>query len=312
MTPARYFPVKPGAKMSAGLMPFGRDFGNGATDRRYFQFDDQRAHYLAEKRALDQTGEPRYRRHGWLTETARQRSAHQAVLAWLQATLAREHPDLAHFGRGDEDYLSPYDEWVRNLQEDMVVIQRGHGEDRLGGDGNGHAGDPMRASRGDRVIMAHVCFPSDWRSDEVLGWDFQRIHRPVPGFAEHAAAAASMVAAMIERGPYVRFVWSLCADDNLDHHPDLGLHLDWDEAEEFGGPIGWVRVERQVTVPFPDHDAAAFLIRTYLYPFSSLSRDERALVADAVERMPAEVARYKGLEPHRARIRRVLARSGPS
>lgn len=283
--PARYFPVKPGPlRMRASLQQLGTDFGNGAADGSYFQIDDEYDRYLHEKRACSRAGVPRYRRHGWLAGTGSQQQAHEAVLQWMRDTLHREHPQGMARRPGDETYLSAYDEITRNLQEDLVVVQR-------------------KPEGGDEVIMAHVCFPSGWRSDRILGRSFMEIHAPVPGFVDVAAAAASMVDAMVDRGPYVRFVWSLCADDYLDHHPDQGQRRAWDDEDA----AGWLRVERQVTVPFPGVQASLFIIRTYLYPFASLSAAQRATLASAVEQMPAEVRRYKGFDADRARILKAIA-----
>src|SRR5262245_9130047 len=158
-----------------------------------------------------------------------------------------------------------------------------------------------RADHGDAAIAVDVSFPSDWRPERVLGTDFRFIHGPVPGFADRTAQARSLVGAMIDRGPHVRFVWTLKADDDLDHHPDVGPHRGW---SPHGG--GFLRVERQVTVPFTDVSAALFLIRTYLYPFASLSAAERAAIADAVETMPAPAAAYKGLVEPRQTILSLL------
>jgi hypothetical protein len=279
VAPARYFPVKPGSRLQAGLLRLGVDFGNGALDQRYFQIDEQYEHYLAEKRAPDRTGRPRWARHGWLTQTPQQRATHEVVLAWLRETLAAEYPERMPLERPGETYVSPYDAIVRNLQEDVAVVQRNP-------DGS------------DELSMVHVSFPGAWRSDLALGKSFFTIHEPVPGFADEPAAAASMVTAMIERGPYVRFVWSACADAFLDHHPDHGLRgtFDADTRE------GFLRVERQLTVPFPAIDASVFLIRVLVYPFSSLSDEQRRLLAEAVDTMPDDARRYKGLEKPRAHV----------
>lgn len=283
VAPARYFPVKPGSRLQAGLLHLGVDLGNGVFDQRYFQIDDQYEHYLAEKRAPDRVGRPRWARHGWLTETPRQRATHEVVLAWLRETLAAEYPERMPLERPGEDYVSPYDAIVRNLQEDVAVVQR----------------TPDGA---DELSMVHVSFPGAWRSDRALGKSFFAIHEPVPGFADEPAAAASMVSAMIERGPYVRFVWSACADPFLDHHPDHGLRGTFDEHTR----EGYLRVERQLTVPFPAIDASVFLIRVLVYPFSSLDGEQRRLLAEAVDTMPEDARRYKGLEKPRARIIELL------
>jgi hypothetical protein len=106
-----------------------------------------------------------------------------------------------------------------------------------------------------------------------------------------------MISAMVERGPYVRFVWTICADDTLDHHPDEGRRRGF----AAGSDRGWLRIERQVTVPFPAEQTSLFLIRTYLRPFASLSREERETLSRALGCLPDSTARYKGLSdglPH--------------
>jgi hypothetical protein len=110
-----------------------------------------------------------------------------------------------------------------------------------------------------------------------------------------------MVTGMIERGPYVRFVWTVTADDHLDHHPEEGRRVEWRDAR-----AGWLRVERQVTVPFSAVGASLFLVRTYVYPFASLADDERRVLATAIERMPTAIADYKRVSPEARRIVRRL------
>ena len=70
---------------------------------------------------------------------------------------------------------------------------------------------------------------------------------------------------------------------------------------------GWLRVERQVTVPFPEHEAALFLIRTYLTPFEALGPEQQTTLATAIDCMPKNVLRYKNLD--RTAVRSVLDRS---
>jgi hypothetical protein len=293
VAPARYFPVKPGSRLQAGLLRLGTDFGNGVLDQRYFQIDDQYERYLAEKRGLDRTGRPRHARHGWLTDTPAQRAAHEVVLAWMRETLAREYPERMPLERPGEIYVSPYDAIVRNLQEDVAVVQR-----------TAAAGSAQAST--DELSMVHVSFPGAWRSDRAVGKSFHAIHEPVPGFADEPAAAASMVSAMIDRGPYVRFVWSACADDFLDHHPDHGLRAAWDDT----CTEGFLRVERQLTVPFPAVDASVFLIRVLVYPFSSLSHEQRRTLAEAIAAMPEDARRYKGLDEPGQRLIELLTGAG--
>lgn len=258
--PARYVPVRSAPlRFQPGLAPFGTDFGNGEADRRFFQIDVERDRYLEAKRRVDGA------RHRVLERDEAEACVHREVLAWVGATLCREHPGL----------LDPVPESYRAIgaavQEDLVVLHR-------------------RADGRDAAIAVDVSFPSDWRPERIVDTDFRFIHGPVPGFADSDVQARAMVSAMIDRGPHVRFVWTLKPAADLDLHPEKGRHAEWSAGGE-----GFLRVERQVTVPFADVGASLFLIRTYLYAFSSLSAAERQTLRAAVESMPPEPARYKGI-----------------
>jgi hypothetical protein len=269
--PARYFPVAPQVyRMKAGLHTFGTEFGNGAADRQFFQVDDQRERYLAAKRAV------RPERYGLLERDDTDRAIHAHVFAWMKQTLAAEHGDLAA-------HAGDYETLALSIQEDFAVVRR--------------------CDADSEILALYVGLPSGWRPERLLGASFAAIHGPVPSFADSAATNESMVRSMVERGPYVRFVWTVCADDFLDHHPEEGQRLAWDESG-----VGWLRVERQTTVPFAPLGAALFLIRVYVYPFTSLSDEQRAVLATALELMPPEVQAYKGLAGEPSRVALSLLR----
>jgi hypothetical protein len=263
--PARYFPVKDTPlRMEAGLLRHGSDLGNGAADRLFFQVDDQLERYRVAKRAAPAA------RHAILARDDAERAIQTAALDWLRATLTREHPEL--LGElGSHATSAGFAELVELVQEDVVVLRR-------------------LPDGGSAAIAVHVSIPSGWRPERIHGADFGAIHEPVPDFAKHPQAERSMVDAMVERGPYVRFVWTVSADDHLDHHPEEGRREPWR-----AGGSGFLRVERQTTVPLPEHAASLFLIRVYLTPFSDLTAEQRATLARALDVMPAPVAAYKGL-----------------
>jgi hypothetical protein len=122
----------------------------------------------------------------------------------------------------------------------------------------------------------------------LLGQSFARIHAPVPDF-RIGQGTAQLPRALVEKGPYVRFVWTICSDSQLDHHPDSGYRPDFGEGQ------GFLRVERQVTVPFPEQRVYLFLIRTYVYAFATLLSEQRQILAEALRTMPAGIVAYKGL-----------------
>src|SRR5262249_19156169 len=119
------------------------------------------------------------------------------------------------------------------------------------------------------------------------------LHVPVPGFVDGPAAARSMVEAMVARGPYVRFVWTVCSDLALDHHPEQRPPARW---HDLTARDAWcLRVERQGTVPLPQVRASLFLIRTYLYPLQTLTSAQQTTLLQALTVVPEVVRAYKGL-----------------
>lgn len=278
MPRARFFPVTVAPlAMRAGLRPLGTDFGNGPLDRQCFLADEERERYLAAKARVPP------RRHGVRVSDPAHAAAHRAALAYAREALERELSlRLPILDDEDAPVLERWRAVSDAVQEDLALLHRGGHDDGCG-------------------VAMLVSFPSGWRPERLLGASFASIHGPVPGFADEPRAARSMVRAMVERGPYVRFVWTLSADDLLDHHPDEGGRAPLEAADR-----GFFRVERQVTVPFPDEGASLFLIRTLLLPFEALSRAERATLHDALLALPDEIARYKGLFTGRARMLELL------
>jgi hypothetical protein len=268
--PARFFPVKAERlRMQPGLFRLGHDFGNGPDDSRHLLRDSHFADYRAAKqRVLD--SDPERALLG--TSEANLLTLSQTVTNWLRHALKAEQgvelpqrelstPALAH---------AAYRELALELQEDFVVLQR--------------------AATGERMVTVCVCLPSAWRPERIAGQSFLALHTPVPEFESVATNASMLVNAMIERGPYVRFVWNVVADARLDHHPDRSPRGSW-HAET----PGFLRVERQLSVPFPAQQASLFLIRTYVYPLPELSPEQRQILRQALEQMSAPTQSYKGL-----------------
>ncbi len=261
--------------MKAGLLRFPHDFGHGAADARVFLVDEDLPRALADKRKTCAN-----RRFFESLATDDERHAERAVHAFVRERLAVEAPDRLADADADRGASAPWDALGRALQEDLVVMHRG-------ADGDG------------RAIVVHVSFPSGWRPEHVSGASFLGIHSPVPGFPGKAdddddvrrAAARSMMDAMVKRGPYVRFVWTVCNDDELDHHPDSGRRAPKTRVTHF-------RVERQLTWPFPHVSASLFVIRTYVYPVASLGEERRRTLATALVNLPPHIRRYKGLDDH--------------
>lgn len=285
--PAHYFPVsaKP-LVMEAGFSPLSASFGNGPRDQLYFQRDKEWRHYLEEKQAV----EPE--RHWAVSRGPEHLKLHLAALRWLTQTQALElgappssevSSMIQRLSSGEPPSAgalsSVYHELSLRAQEDLALLAE------------------LPSSS---LVMGEISMPSHWSPQRIKEVSFWEIHTPVPGFPRDDRVSARLGRMIAERGPLVRFVWTIATDPKLDHHPKH-RRTPWEEARGL-----WFRVERQLTVPL-EGMGALFLIRTYLYPLSALSVEERATLNEAIALMPEEVARYKGLWSGRARILKELS-----
>lgn len=308
--PAHYFPPSTGVyDVKPGLVSFGTDLGNGDVDRQIFQIDLNYASYRAAKLRAR-----RERLSQYYQICRYSRSLAAALAEFIAERLATEHPDLfvlSASGRGrhlhcrlsDEElhfdgdwqltshpphpdggpvYDSALDALSCQLQEDLAVICR-------------------RGDRENWLAALHLCFPNHWSAEEKIGKDFAAVHAPVPGMERTNSRSTELVDAMIDRGPYVRFVWGLSTDECLNHHPVPPAE---DELVEYPGrsfdahePRLFLRVERQVIWGLPKFHTALFTIRTYLTDVAQLRRDrsKRGQLCAALRSMSIESLRYKGI-----------------
>ncbi len=226
-------------------------------------------------RANKETGTSgRVLRHNLDTATAK------AVVRELASRAAREWPDFFTLGETLECHLSgekvPLDAdglqaLAMNLPCDLALVRR--------------------KDKQDWTAYLHVCAPSHWRPEEKIGQPFVATHASVPHFEKVNRAAPGLVDAMVARGPWVRFVWGVESDDDLDHHPDRA------PGRTFAERPFVVRVERQVLIPIPEREASIFLIgvafvqKETVLAHESLWRPLRA----ALEGMSPQARDYKGV-----------------
>jgi hypothetical protein len=307
-TPAVYSPFLDGRYRVPG--PWHRlradEFGNGPADARVFQLDRQFGRYREEK----------------LAARARQFACHvceddlpgevaesigSAVNRFVVSRLTSEYPELFQLdaerdtrrdgmvlrcgltgeelcmgeaGRlvttsGTADYRSVFDALACQVQEDMAVMRV--------------------TDSGNSLCCAHICMPSGWHPDRVVGGSFADLHRPVPGFSEDSVKhEAQHVRTMLNATDgLVRFVWGVQADSCLNHYPGSYQPAVFDPADA----RGWLRVERQTVTGFPELGMFVFTIRLYLTDLLDI-RSNPALkepLARALGTMSSEMLAYKGM-----------------
>jgi hypothetical protein len=283
--PARYYPFNSGVyEVAAGLRPLGTDFGNGDADRRVFQIDRDFARFRENKLACRANAPDEH-----IVRDESDAATERAVTEWLIDRFTSEYPQLFRVtsesdGRrvdcrhtGDvlriDHHRSNFDTLVGQMPEDVCVLR-------------------VDETGRDWLAAAHVCSPSGWSPREKVGRPFTAIHAPVAHIERINAAASQFVDAMIHRGPYVRFVWGIATDDQLNHHPNQPRR-----AFDPNDPKLFVRVERQVTWGLPQVRAAVFTIRVSHVNVEDIRRDpaQRRQLVSALRSMSPQSLRYKGL-----------------
>jgi hypothetical protein len=143
--------------------------------------------------------------------------------------------------------------------------------------------------------LMHVCFPSHWNPGERVGQSLFGLHEPVANNEQLLKASKNTLQAMVNKGPFVRFVWSLNSTDELNLNPAFHTH---GRKKPLGDdPSNWFfRVERQTTLPMPELQRSLFTIRIFVAPLPSVLNDERKkLLEQAVLSMDEKLLIYKGL-----------------
>jgi dimethylamine monooxygenase subunit A len=313
--PAFYFPPRDGRyEVAAGLVRFGKDFGNGPRDAQVFQIDSDFGDYRRQKLAARREGLGRYFCTDQLAD-----DVSAAATAFIATRLATEHPawfrlsspdgagrvtltcgltgDALTFDRGmrlvmcetanapNPPYASALDALACQGQEDLAVLSGRKGRHWLS--------------------AAHVCFPNGWSPREKVGRDFAGLHEPVAGMAALNRRGDEFARIMFgATGGMLRFAWGITFDDRLNHRPDLPL-TPFDPVR----PRALLRVERQTSWGLPGVTASLFTIRTYLYDCAALCADTatRGQLVSAIASMPPQSLTYKNLSDVRERLSKWLS-----
>lgn len=165
----------------------------------------------------------------------------------------------------------------------------------------------LLSKREGRITLscACVCFPSSWSVEEKIGRAIAEIHEVVPGLNN---ALGSRIEIFLERMKpgvsWVRSNWGLSRSAERNQHPSRNL-------PRLDAGVGvfdvFFRVEEQSLVVLPQTGGILFGIRIKVFPLSGfVGKTAGDKLRVALETMPEEMARYKGLREARRRIVELL------
>lgn len=210
-------------------------------------------------------------------------------------------PELSKVCYAHLESLDPFDQLCDflslSLQEDLVIM---------------HKTGP--AATADRAECLLVALPSHWDPLEKCGLDFGAIHQPVADNAPLMKSQHNLLKAMTQKGPFVRYNWSLATTEALSQNSTLlsrELRLkpltDTDNPDILLDALHF-RMERQTFHAFPDLQRGLFAIRIYQEPLrktvSSATHTER--LHEAVITMSDAMLRYKGINRYKETLLQAL------
>ncbi len=152
------------------------------------------------------------------------------------------------------------------------------------------------------LVGGCICFPSNWRLTDKIGLPLDRVHAIVPGLnAAIGTSIDTLLAHMKPHGTLIRSNWSMCRTPELNQHPDR--HLPALNADCAADDV-WLRIEDQALMSLADAGGLLFGIRLRHIPLRELRQNAVASgrLKKAIETMPEEMVRYKGLASIRERL----------
>lgn len=158
-----------------------------------------------------------------------------------------------------------------------------------------------------RLVGGSLCFPSHWDLRTKLTRSMAEIHQPVPNLNETLGKQINGFLQRIRPGiSWERENWGLSATAELNLHPSRSLpRLDANAALN----RTWFRLERQSLVALPGTGGVLFGIRVVTIPMQTLCLhpEWKHGMMRALESMPEEMARYKGISSARRALVEQLA-----
>lgn len=304
-----YFPIERGLyEVAAGLRPLGFDFGNPHYDSKIFHIAEDFPLY---RQNMLECRDERLSKYFCLHNISEERI--QTLTKFLVHRLVLEYPEIFSFSEhtlfckhtGDtlkfsDNYdlvsfkssetfntpvLHPIDALSLQVPEDLAYVCR-----------------DLETSK-DHLGLLHLCTPSHWAAEDKIGMNFFDIHTPIPEIEKVNRVASKLVDMMINKGPFVRFIWSFVTDKRLNHHPIAPLNFDQEtwkgrSFDEFSSIPFYFRIERQVTFGFQETQTALFTIGvTFLSGLEVKNNPhQRSQLISALHSMTPASRVYKGVD----------------
>ena len=171
-------------------------------------------------------------------------------------------------------------ETSKKIQEDLVIL----------------SGD---ASTGHPIIAGVVCFPNGWTITEKIGQGIDKVHEPVPQYAEVMSRTVNRMLERLRSGRTLwRCNWAVKPSNRLDQSPKSMPLIMEEEAELTSENVSnrcFFRVEKQTLTRLPKTQAILFTILTDQVPIAELEKWQQSNLFGVLRSCPERTLKYKGI-----------------
>lgn len=131
----------------------------------------------------------------------------------------------------------------------------------------------------DYVATVHLSHANGWTADWAIGKDFRYIHADVPNIEKIIPKPERLVQNIIKSKKKVERVGAISfrTDTQLNRHPDSSPPTEFNKDD----PKLFIRVERQVVIPYPLHNTFLFTIKTYFIDCNNKDEEKKDRIIKA-------------------------------
>ena len=192
-----------------------------------------------------------------------------------ESVLAEDEVSMMLTGRPDKLM-----ETSKKIQEDLVILS---GE----------------ASLGHRIIAGTVCFPNGWTISEKIGQGIDKVHEPVPEYAEVMSEAVNRMLERLRSGrTFWRCNWAVKPSSRLDQSPKSMPLIMEEEAKLTSDNVSdrcFFRVEKQTLTRLPETQTILFTILTDQVSVAELEKWQQSNLLGVLRSCPESTLKYKGI-----------------
>ena len=173
-------------------------------------------------------------------------------------------------------------ETAKSLQEDLVILS-----------GDSNLGHP--------IIAGVVCFPNGWAIREKFGMGLDKVHDPVPDYAEVMSKSVNKLLTNLKPGrTFWRSNWAVRPSHRLDQSPKMKSHVEKDQAKLNSDNVSdkcFFRVEYQTLTRLEKSGDILFTILTDQLPIIELEKWQQKNLLGVLKTCPEKTIKYKSISP---------------